>query len=103
MSNLYLPNDCLTQRETIFGLPSNIITDIITVSSLILIKIYRGTIPGNGKAKKKNPGAQTAGILSELAYGQDMAYVEQKRSKNKDLKLLQEDAERSGQAEYEAC
>ena len=36
---------------------------------------------------KKNPGARrTAGTLSDLAGGQDMAYVEQNRSKNKDLK-----------------
>jgi DNA excision repair protein ERCC-3 len=36
---------------------------------------------------KKKPGARrTAGTLSELAGGQDMAYVEQNKSKNKELK-----------------
>jgi DNA excision repair protein ERCC-3 len=36
---------------------------------------------------KKKPGARrTAGTLSELAGGQDMAYIEQNKSKNKELK-----------------
>lgn len=40
---------------------------------------------------KKKPGARrTAGTLSDLAGGQDMAYVEQNRSKNKDLKSKKE-------------
>ncbi len=38
------------------------------------------------KAKKKAKARRTAGMLAELAGGQDMAYVEQNRSKNKDLK-----------------
>lgn len=39
------------------------------------------------KQKKKKSGTRrTAGKLSELAGGQDMAYVEQNRSKNKELK-----------------
>jgi DNA excision repair protein ERCC-3 len=41
----------------------------------------------DGRPKKKKPGARrTAGTLSDLAGGQDMAYVEQNRSRNKDLK-----------------
>ncbi|KAG9230984.1 P-loop containing nucleoside triphosphate hydrolase protein [Amylocarpus encephaloides] len=36
--------------------------------------------------KKKTMARRTAGALSELAGGQDMAYVEQNRSRNKDLK-----------------
>ncbi|KAE8446188.1 DNA repair helicase RAD25 [Mollisiaceae sp. DMI_Dod_QoI] len=36
--------------------------------------------------KKKKAARRTAGTLSELAGGQDMAYVEQNRSRNKDLK-----------------
>jgi DNA excision repair protein ERCC-3 len=38
------------------------------------------------KTKKKAGARRTAGTLSDLAGGQDMAYVEQNRSKNKDLK-----------------
>ena len=38
------------------------------------------------KAKKRAKARRTAGTLAELAGGQDMAYVEQNRSKNKDLK-----------------
>lgn len=38
------------------------------------------------KAKKKAVARRTAGALSELAGGQDMAYVEQNKSKNKELK-----------------
>jgi DNA excision repair protein ERCC-3 len=37
-------------------------------------------------ARKKVGARRTAGTLSELAGGQDMAYVEQNRSKNKELK-----------------
>ncbi|RDW88240.1 hypothetical protein BP6252_00272 [Coleophoma cylindrospora] len=41
---------------------------------------------GFGPAKKKPAARRTAGSLSELAGGQDMAYIEQNKSKNKELK-----------------
>ncbi|KAH8591463.1 P-loop containing nucleoside triphosphate hydrolase protein [Bisporella sp. PMI_857] len=42
---------------------------------------------GRGMSKKKKAVARrTAGALKDLAGGQDMAYIEQNRSKNKDLK-----------------
>lgn len=45
----------------------------------------------DNKQKNKKKGARrTAGMLSELAGGQDMAYVEQNRSKNKELKKKKE-------------
>jgi DNA excision repair protein ERCC-3 len=40
----------------------------------------------DGKPKKKKGPRRTAGMLSDLAGGQDMAYVEQNKSKNKELK-----------------
>jgi DNA excision repair protein ERCC-3 len=45
---------------------------------------------GNPRKKKKPTARRTAGTLSDLAGGQDMAYVEQNRSKNKDLKKKKE-------------
>ncbi|KAF2269452.1 TFIIH basal transcription factor complex helicase XPB subunit [Lojkania enalia] len=39
-----------------------------------------------GRAKKKNGVRRTAGTLSELSGGQDMAYIEYNKSRNKDLK-----------------
>lgn len=44
---------------------------------------------GAVRIKKKKPARRQAGTLSELAGGQDMSYVEQNRSKNKDLKKAQ--------------
>jgi DNA excision repair protein ERCC-3 len=41
---------------------------------------------GGSAAKKKAAARRTAGSLSELAGGQDMAYIEQNKSKNKELK-----------------
>lgn len=42
---------------------------------------------GGGGGGSKKPGAKrTAGTLSELAGGQDMAYIEYNKSRNKDLK-----------------
>lgn len=41
---------------------------------------------GGGKSRPKKGARRTAGTLSELAGGQDMAYVEQNKSKNKELK-----------------
>lgn len=41
---------------------------------------------GSGRALKKKGARRTAGALSELSGGQDMAYIEQNRSRNKDLK-----------------
>lgn len=38
-----------------------------------------------GRTKKKGGARRTAGTLSELAGGQDMAYMEQNRTKNKEL------------------
>jgi len=43
-----------------------------------------------GKRKKKKGAKRTAGTLSELAGGQDMAYVEQNKSRNKELKKKKE-------------
>lgn len=45
---------------------------------------------GPPKGKKKAGARRTAGTLSELAGGQDMAYVEQNKSKNKELKKKKE-------------
>lgn len=46
-----------------------------------------GGAGGNGSGRmKKKPARRTAGTLSELSGGLDMAYVEQNRSKNKELK-----------------
>ncbi|ORX93517.1 TFIIH basal transcription factor complex helicase-like protein XPB subunit [Clohesyomyces aquaticus] len=39
-----------------------------------------------GKARKKNGARRTAGTLSELSGGQDMAYIEYNKSRNKELK-----------------
>ncbi|KAF2191962.1 TFIIH basal transcription factor complex helicase XPB subunit [Zopfia rhizophila CBS 207.26] len=39
-----------------------------------------------GKARKKNGARRMAGTLSELSGGQDMAYIEYNKSRNKDLK-----------------
>jgi len=44
------------------------------------------TMGSGPAAKKKAKARRTAGALKDLAGGQDMAYVEQNRSKNKDLK-----------------
>jgi DNA excision repair protein ERCC-3 len=44
----------------------------------------------DGSKPKKKGARRTAGMLSELAGGQDMAYVEQNRSKNKELKKKKE-------------
>lgn len=41
---------------------------------------------GRSNSAKKKGVRRTAGMLSELSGGQDMAYMEQNRSKNKDLK-----------------
>ncbi|KAK6596773.1 DNA repair helicase RAD25 [Botrytis cinerea] len=41
---------------------------------------------GKARPKKKSNVRRTAGKLADLAGGQDMAYVEQNRSRNKDLK-----------------
>ncbi|KAA8564600.1 hypothetical protein EYC84_011514 [Monilinia fructicola] len=41
---------------------------------------------GKPRSKKKSNVRRTAGKLADLAGGQDMAYVEQNRSRNKDLK-----------------
>ncbi|PMD21700.1 DNA repair helicase rad25 [Hyaloscypha hepaticicola] len=43
-----------------------------------------------GRKKKKKGARRTAGTLSELAGGQDMAYVEQNKSRNKELKKKKE-------------
>lgn len=43
-------------------------------------------VPGAGGRPKKKAARRIAGTLAELSGGQDMAYVEQNRSKNKDLK-----------------
>ena len=51
---------------------------------------------GAGKRKgggKKRGARRTAGTLSELAGGQDMAYVEQNKSKNRELKANKKKAE----------
>jgi DNA excision repair protein ERCC-3 len=50
--------------------------------------LFSATGAGGGSgARKKRPGARrTAGTLSELSGGQDMAYIEQNRSKNRELK-----------------
>lgn len=40
----------------------------------------------SGKSKKKNGARRTAGTLSELSGGQDMAYIEYNKSRNKELK-----------------
>jgi len=45
---------------------------------------------GNRKKKGKKPVRRTAGTLSELAGGQDMSYVEQNKSLNKELKKKKE-------------
>ncbi|KAG4432492.1 DNA repair helicase RAD25 [Cadophora sp. M221] len=45
---------------------------------------------GPKRGKKKAGARRTAGTLSELAGGQDMAYVEQNKSKNKELKKKKE-------------
>ncbi|CCU83060.1 DNA repair helicase RAD25/TFIIH basal transcription factor complex helicase XPB subunit [Blumeria hordei DH14] len=48
-------------------------------------------VDGTGRHAKKKKGARrTAGMLSELAGGQDMAYVEQNKSMNKELKKKKE-------------
>lgn len=39
-----------------------------------------------GRASKKNGARRTAGTLSELSGGQDMAYIEYNKSRNKELK-----------------
>jgi len=44
----------------------------------------------DGGKKKKKGARRTAGTLSELAGGQDMAYVEQNKSRNKELKKKKE-------------
>ena len=44
----------------------------------------------DGKTKKKKGARRTAGTLSDLAGGQDMAYIEQNKSKNKELKKKKE-------------
>jgi DNA excision repair protein ERCC-3 len=41
---------------------------------------------GRSSSQKKANARRTAGTLSELSGGQDMAYIEQNRSKNKELK-----------------
>jgi len=46
---------------------------------------YKGGA-GRSSSQKKANARRTAGTLSELSGGQDMAYIEQNRSKNKELK-----------------
>ncbi|KAK6580920.1 hypothetical protein PZA11_006408 [Diplocarpon coronariae] len=49
-----------------------------------------GQSGAGGKNAKKKGARRTAGTLSELAGGQDMAYVEMNKSKNKELKKKKE-------------